>query len=86
MSEDRPADGTDAPGKAKAKRPQPEWAKLPDGELLKLRIKDLGLSLEGSGLEKKICHHIPMSSWFWKPWGTPVRLSSNWSNSTNIAC
>ena len=31
---------------------QPAWARLPDAELLKWRIKDLGL--EGSGLEKKI--------------------------------
>jgi hypothetical protein len=79
VSEDRPADGTDSPGKAKARGPQPEWAKLPDGELLKLRIKDLGLSLEGSGLAGKIgqlYRELDLKGVWFHP---PCYLSAEWA-------
>lgn len=37
-----------------ASRPEPEWAALSDEELLKLRICDLGLGIEGSWLEPRV--------------------------------
>ena len=37
-----------------ARRKQPYWATLPDGELLDLRFCDLGLSLTGTVLEERV--------------------------------
>jgi len=39
---------------ARRTRPEPDWVDLPDEELLKLRICDLGLKLEGTVLEQRI--------------------------------
>jgi hypothetical protein len=51
-----PAHGEDLEHAARAEAPPaaPRWAGASDQELLSYRIKDLGLTLEGSGLEKKI--------------------------------
>jgi hypothetical protein len=49
MSTDSPGRGQHAEG-----TPPPDWTTLPDEELLKLRIRDLGLRIEGSEIEPRL--------------------------------
>ncbi len=80
VKDDSPAGrGTDGPGKPVEQAPQPEWAKLPDAELLRWRIKDLGLRLEVSGLGKKIAQlerELDLKGIWFHP---PCYLATEWA-------
>jgi hypothetical protein len=43
-----------SPVPVEAAHPRPAWADLPDEELLKVRLADLNLTIEGSWLEARI--------------------------------
>jgi len=69
----------------KARKGEPAWARLPDEELLELRICDLGLRIEGTPLEDRIARlreelklrglrfrpHFWLSSEWFSPGGVP---------------